>query len=323
MFSGSGQEQRGHEVYSEDQVRRVLGACDIEIQGEVDTDYLIYCPWHSNYRTAAGEVAKDTGYFYCFGCQHSESLPGLIMFVTGRNFFEALRLIDSKGKPTSILDEVTKILETKTEFEPFDMTVVNRLNMAALSPGRGKEYLNGRGITNKSIAKYLLGYSEVRDMVTVPVHSPDGICVGFVGRSIEGKTFNNSVNLPRSRTLFNLHRVRRYEKVFLVEASFDAMLIEQAGKHAVATLGASVSRQQIDLLKRYFTSIILVQDDDDAGLMMRKKVKENLGTKAIAVKPPQGFKDLGAMGDKDRSEFLDQFDNEIDYILKINDKEKR
>lgn len=237
------------------------------------------------------------------------------MFVTGRNFFEALRLIDTKGRDTSALEEVNRILTTKKDFEPYDMDVVNRLNMAALTPGRGKDYLHSRGITDKSIGKYMLGYSDKRDMVTIPIYSPDGVCLGFVGRSIEGKTFHNTPNLPRSKTMFNLHRVKRYEKIFVVEASFDAIRIEQCGKHAVATLGSSVSISQIDLLKRYFNSIIVVQDNDDAGQAMRNKLKQQLGTTVIAAKPPEGLKDIGPLNDKDLSAYLNQFDNEIDYIL--------
>ena len=48
-----------------------------------------------------------------------------------------------------------------------------------------------RKIEQTSWSKFSLGYSEKQDMVTVPVHSPDGMPVGFVGRSIEGKEFKN------------------------------------------------------------------------------------------------------------------------------------
>jgi len=60
-------------------------------------------------------------------------------------------------------------------------------------------------------------------MVTIPVHSPDGIPVGFVGRSIEGKEFKNTPGLPKAKTLFNLHRVKTAGKVYVVESSFDAI----------------------------------------------------------------------------------------------------
>jgi DNA primase len=245
------------------------------------------------------------------------------MFTSDRNFFEALRLIEAKGSDQSIVDEVQKILNAKKEFEQYDMDVIYRLNDAAKQPGKGKDYLHKRGITDASIDRYLLGYSEKQGMVTIPVHSPDGMCVGFVGRSIVGKEFKNSTGLPRSRTMFNLHRIKRYDKIFVVEASFDAMRIEQTGRHAAATLGASVSSAQIDLLKRYFNSIILVQDDDDAGLAMRTKLKQYLGSTVIAAKPPAGMKDIGDMDDVQLESFLAQFDNELDYILQITDKEKR
>ncbi len=68
-----------------------------------------------------------------------------------------------------------------------------------------------------------LGYSENMGMVTVPVHSPDGMAIGIVGRSIEGKAFKNSTNLPKSKTLFNIHRAKKIgDQVIVVESSFDA-----------------------------------------------------------------------------------------------------
>lgn len=258
---------------------------------------------------------KSTGQFYCFGCQESRDFVQLIMFCSKRTYFEAMRIIGSKKSEISIASEVGRLLENKEEMPEFDMDTVSRLNAAALGSPRAAEYLKGRLITKQSVEKYLIGYSEKQDMITIPVFSPDNVCVGMVGRSIEGKQFKNTSNLPRNKTFFNLSRNKVADKIFLVESSFDAIRLEQCGGRAIASLGSSVSRFQRDLLKKYFTSIILVSDNDDAGKAMKEKLFNSLGRMLIVAKLPEDVKDVSDLDDNTLYKFIQQFDNEIEYIL--------
>lgn len=316
MFVRDRQKSNDFYSYSDDQVRRSLLACGIEIESEIDQDYIIFCPYHSNYRTPAGEVSKTTGQFYCFGCQESKNLIELVMFYSKRTFFEASRLIESKRSVTNISDDIDKLLRPVEEVKPFDMQVVDRLNMEALKSSRAASYLKGRGINKSSVEKYKIGYSEVQDMITIPVYSPSNICVGMVGRSIEGKTFKNTPNLPRNQTLFNLSRNKRSDNIFVVESSFDAIRIEQVGGNAVATLGATVSTKQKDLLKKYFNSIIVLSDNDTAGQGMKDKLIASLGSKVIAPDLPESVKDVSDMDDQSLKDFIAAFDDVLMYMLR-------
>jgi DNA primase len=153
-------------------------------------------------------------------------------------------------------------------------------------------------------------------MVTIPVYSPDGICLGFVGRSVEGKRFKNSTNLPKSKTLFNLSRNKRVDKVFVVESSFDAIRIEQVGGHAVATLGATISKEQRKLLKQYFNQVIALGDNDEAGQNMSNKLLTDLGyEKCVIAKLPDSIKDVSDLNDKELKDFVAQFDNIVATML--------
>jgi len=310
-----GQKHVDKKFYSEEQIRRVLESCGITIQYEIESDFIIYCIFHNNYRTPAAEISKETGLFYCFGCQESKDLAEVVMFATKRSFFEAARLIESKKLNLNIVDEVSKILDKENDIKEFDIDIINRLNQFALQSTRAAEYLKGRKITKESVEKYLIGYSEKQDMITIPVFSPDGICLGMVGRSIEGKQFKNTPGLPRNKTLFNLNRNKAADKIFLVESSFDAIRLEQVGARALASLGASISSYQRDLLKRYFNSIIVVSDNDDAGKVMKEKLKSSMGSKIIAAQLPDSVKDVSDLNDEELTEFVHTFDNEIDYIL--------
>ena len=83
-------------IYTQEQIKRVLVGAGVDIEAEFGNDYIIFCPYHNNNRTPAGEVAKDSGLFFCFGCQTTKNLEEFIMHMSGRTYFEAVRYIKSK-----------------------------------------------------------------------------------------------------------------------------------------------------------------------------------------------------------------------------------
>jgi DNA primase len=190
-------------------------------------------------------------------------------------------MIDSKSESVNFIESIEAKLNKKPDFVEFDIELIKRLNASALNSQRAATYYMGRGITKDSVERYLLGYSESQDMVTIPVHSPDGMCLGFVGRSVEGKEFKNTPGLPKAKTMFNLFRAKRFDKVFVVESSFDAIRLEQVGAHAVATLGASVSGRQ----------------------------------RATNASLPESVKDVSELSDDDLKKFVSQFDDLVANVL--------
>jgi DNA primase len=301
--------------YTDDQIKRVLSGSGITIQSEIASDYLIFCPFHGNHRTPAGEVDKETGIFFCFSCHKACDLIELIMHTSGRTYFEAARYIKEKETVSSLTDQINKQLYKEPEFVEFDEFTIRRLNNAALESPRAVRYYQGRLITKASVQKFQLGYSDKMDMVTIPVHAPDGMCVGFVGRSIEGKEFKNSSKLPKSKTLFNLHRVKTSRVVYVVESSFDAIRLDQCDMPAVATLGASVNSTQIDLLQKYFNEIIVIADNDEAGSGMKDRLVQKLGKRITVINLDKKYKDIGDMDDESIKSLEIGFDNSIAAML--------
>jgi DNA primase len=152
-------------------------------------------------------------------------------------------------------------------------------------------------------------------MVTIPITSPEGVYVGFVGRSVEGKEFKNTPGLPRSKTLFNISKAKRFDTVYVVESSFDAIRLEQVGVHAIATLGASVNKTQKQLLKKYFNNIIMLADNDEAGQSMAQRLKDDLGSIVITPKLPSGVKDVSDLSDLELSNFVSGLDDPLAVVL--------
>jgi len=302
-------------IYTEEQIKRVLAGSGVNIESEVDSDYLIFCPFHGNHRTPAGEVDKETGIFFCFSCHKTCDVIELVMHTSGRTYFEAARFIKSKETESNLSTLVDKQLTVEPEFVEFDEFTIKRLNVAALESPRAMRYFGGRLITEDSVKKFALGYSDKRDMVTIPVHSPDGLCVGFVGRSVEGKEFKNSPGLPKSKTLFNLNRVKTSRRVYVVESSFDAIRLDQCGMPAVATLGASVNGTQIELLQRYFNEVYVIADNDEAGGNMKDKLVEKLGSRVTVIQLNKEYKDIGDMDDESIKRLDVGFDKTILAML--------
>ena len=304
------------DIYTAQQINRVLIGAGIDIEAEYGTDYIIFCPYHNNNRTPAGEVSKESGLFFCFGCQTTKNLIELIMHMTGRSYFESIRYIKSKEIETNLEDVVNKALYAAPDFVQYDELLIKRLAKQAVDSPRATSYFSGRRITVDSMIKFDLGYSEKQDSVTVPMHSPDGMCLGFVARTVEGKEFKNTPGLPKSKILFNLHRVKSSSIVHVVESSFDAIRLDQVGLPSVATLGANVSSSQMKLLEKYFTNVVLVADNDEAGSIMADRLTEKLGSLVTVVKLDKQYKDIGDMNDDAIRQLEYSFDNSIIAMLK-------
>lgn len=302
-------------IYTKEQIRRVITGSGIEVESEIDSDYIIFCPYHNNNRTPAGEIDKSNGVFFCFSCHKVADLIEFVMHTTGRTYFESARFIKNKETQMDLEKEINQQLYAKPEFIPYDELILKRLNNNLTVSDRAKDYFKYRKINSSSWSKFSLGYSEKQDMVIVPVHSPDGIPLGFVGRSIEGKEFKNTPGLPKSKTLFNLHRVKTADKVYVVESSFDAIRLDQVGFPAVATLGSNVSSSQIELLQKYFNNIIVIADNDEAGGNMKTKIIEKLGSRVSVIKLNKQYKDIGDMDDSSIQELEFQFDKSIQSML--------
>lgn len=307
--------QKQSNLYTKEQIKRVVTGSGITVESEIDSDYIIFCPFHNNNRTPAGEIDKYNGTFFCFSCHHVASLVEFVMHVSGRTYFESARFIKSKETEQDLERDINQKLVVKPEFVPFDELILKRLYNNLLLSDRAKNYFKYRKIENTSWAKFSLGYSEKQDMVTVPVYSPDGVPVGFVGRSIEGKEFKNTPGLPKAKTLFNLNRVKTADRAYVVESSFDAIRLDQVGLPAVATLGSNVSNIQIELLQKYFNNIIVVADNDEAGGNMKDKIIEKLGSRVSVIQLNKEYKDIGDMSDENIKKLEVSFDKDIVSML--------
>lgn len=298
------------ESYSPSHMRAIVKQLGLQVVSETSNDFLCLCPFHGNRHTPSFSVSHQKGLYLCFNpsCGASGNIVELVKNMTQRNEYEALRFIMSAKQEAAahFEDELAEVLDDKPDFEEFSQSTLDK--MYEQMDERSESYFAGRGINRESIDHFKLGYSKNQDMVIVPVHSPDGVPVGLVGRSIEGKSFKNSTGLPRNKTMFNIHRAKRMGgAVVIVESSFDAIRVHQSGyPNVVATLGGFISKINIHNLNRNFTKVIIMTDADPAGRELGKTIASSLKNKEILwahysndMLYPHDAKDVGDMTEEE------------------------
>ena len=323
---GNNSRQVSSTQYAPNHIKSIVKSLGLDVVAEPGNEVMFYCPFHSNRHTASCCINKSSGAWLCFNpsCGEAGTLTELVKRVLHKNDFEAMRFISAQE--TEVLNNFDEMMagmfEEKPDFEEFPQETLDRLHLDLAVSQPAKDYLKSRGIHSEAYDYFKLGYSSSMNMVVTPVHSPDGIPIGIVGRSIEGKTFKNSNNLPKSKTLFNVHRAKKIgDNVIVVESNFDAIRIHQAGfPNVVATLGGFLSTDQHNLLNRYFNKITIMTDADLAGrelglsIANRLKNKDTLWSSYEYGKIyPHDAKDAGDMTDEEIRACIKNSVSDIEY----------
>lgn len=231
---------------------------------------MCYCVFHGNTNTPALTVDKTTGLFLCFSpsCDRSGNLLDLVRTVTGKNEFESFRLIMKykNDSENNLAARIKSILHKEDPMPTFSREVLKKMHAEFWESELAQEYMRSRGFSDETLETFKVGYSLRKNMIAVPMYDVDGIPVGIIGRtpSAIDKRFKNSVNLPKARTAWNIHRAKRHGNVVIIaEASYDAMRIHQAGfPNVVALLGGFISEHHTRQLSKYFDTVIIFTDMD-------------------------------------------------------------
>ena len=86
------------DIYTEEQIRRVLNGIGVDIEAEFGNELIVYCPYHNNTRTPAGEISKEFGRFFCFGCQVTKGLDEFVMTISGRTYLMQSDILKARVK---------------------------------------------------------------------------------------------------------------------------------------------------------------------------------------------------------------------------------
>lgn len=252
------------------------------------TNIMAVCPFHTKTggapeRTPSFTMSLTKGVFFCFSCKSSGNL---------RTFLEQV------GEPEyvvrklygELLDELDKTRDPpkdakRTEFKGYggvlEESVLGLFDMCPLD-------LINDGFSEDTLQYFDVGFDEKNLRITYPLRALTGELIGISGRTVlndgsakykvyahdEYKAWNiDPVRTDKDVVVWNAHRVvPRLVKIFrptwyLVEGFKAAMWLHQHGyTDVVALAGSYMGAVQQQVLERLGGQVVLMLDNDNAGL---------------------------------------------------------
>ena len=152
-------------------------------------------------------------------------------------------------------------------------------------------------------------YDRFRNRLMFPIIDVRGNVIGFGGRVLDDSkpkylNSNETLIFNKRKNLFgmNLAKKTKLPNIILVEGNIDVVTLHQFGfDNAVASLGTSLTEEQVTLLSRYTEQVVLTYDSDEAGQRAAQRAIPMLEKAGIQVKVLK-MKDA-----KDPDEFLHKF----------------
>ena len=146
---------------------------------------------------------------------------------------------------------------------------------AARAAGYKAEYLLAAGLAVQREDGSLA--DKFRERVMFPIHSVSGRVLAFSGRTLHADNPAKYVNSPeteiyvKSRQLLGIWfakaEISRSGKCILVEGNLDMVTLHQLGiTNAVASLGTSLTVEQIRLIRKFTQNVTIMYDGDSAGI---------------------------------------------------------
>jgi DNA primase len=146
----------------------------------------------------------------------------------------------------------------------------------ALGKGHSQELLEKAGL----VVRHETGrvYDRFRDRVIFPIHNLSGRVIAFGARMLgQDKNQPKYLNSPetdiyhKSQVLYGIYQakqaIRQQDLCLLTEGYTDVISLHQAGiEHVVASSGTSLTIEQIRLIRRFTTHVVLLYDGDNAGI---------------------------------------------------------
>ncbi|NPV37996.1 DNA primase [Brevinematales bacterium NS] len=170
------------------------------------------------------------------------------------------------------------------------------------------EFLRSHGFEYAQMVKYgLLSTYDHKDRfagrIVYPIYDRDGSPLAFGARlfgSEEGAKYINSPDtlyFKKSDVLYGFFQAKetlaKEKRAFIVEGYMDVIGLHQAGiTSAVAPLGTALTLSQLELLKRYVDTLVLLFDGDNAGLQAASRsldliVETKMESRVVIL--PQGM----------------------------------
>lgn len=257
---------------------------------------LAQCPFHADLDPSFS-VNLATGLWFCFGCGAKGN---------AKTFARKLRLGEISTPPPS-MDRVRRKLQALRNRDAY--TPPPEASITTIYPGE-EVWRNFRGVSAESVRRWELGYDPMADALLIPVRAANRVPVGIIRRYLaplpDQPKYRYPEGFPRKTTVYGLHLVSGPMAV-IVEGSLDAVSVDEVGFPAIATLGARVSAEQADAIRKAgITTLVVAFDNDEAGKKAQEESHRTLrGFRRLPVDwSGHSAKDVAELAPDDRAALI-------------------
>ena len=266
----------------------------------------VNCPFHKGglERKPSFGINIHNGKCNCFACDWRGDITDMISELFGRHdmgkygeswLIKHFNTFEVENRPV-ISFERGKPVQGKLEY----VTEEELSSYRFYHP-----YMYKRGLTDKIIDLFDIGYDKNTTSITFPVRDIKGNTLFIARRSINSKHFNYPKGVDKP--LYGIYELSKFNptEVIVCESMLDALSCWVHGKYAVAMngLGSELVYKQISELP--VRKIILATDKDEAGMKARQTLRNKIKNKLIMEYDynsyPQNAKDINDMSE---DEFL-------------------
>ena len=290
-----------------DQLVAVLERLGVGITTVGDTEVGGRCPVHhltvgKEDRSPSWSMNLYSGLWICYSCGAKGNLPQLVLQLTDSSD-EALLVneyIISSG-----LERLKAGLSDPVEAMPsVDLSTYRKFVPVP------EQLLEYRRMDPEVAQRFGIRWDPQPRHWIVPIVSQYGDLWGWQAK---GKDYFRNVptGVPKSRTLFGIERFKAQVAV-LVESPLDVVRMSSLRPglltHGLASFGAHVSAEQLNLLVRVADTIVVALDNDEAGIAAAQRVFDSCPRPRGGINflryEHTNAKDIGDMTDDELEEAL-------------------
>ncbi len=202
----------------------------------------------------------------------------------------------------------------------------NTLTNLLIKKNIDKKDMLDLGLSNKDGLDY---YDVFTKRIMFPLEDINGNVVGFSGRIYKTDNTSKYVNtketliFKKGYMLFNYHRakdsIKRLGYVIIVEGFMDAIRLYSSNiTNVIATMGTSLTTEQINFIKKLRCKVMLCLDNDNAGNTATYSIGESLEANNVNVSV------VKLNDSKDPDEYIvkygvENFNNKINTSITFSD----
>lgn len=268
----------------------------------------VHCPFHDD-KTPSLYIHLQDGVFRCFSCKRQGSIEALFKEYVGESIYKTLGITYNEFSAYA-----SRTRPAATNFESLDKDVSVTLEGGITPFSSSPEvmgFLRRRHISTKVATSMQFRYSEKAYIsktffdkrLLIPIYEK-GKLISVEGRDITGKA-SPKVLYPRGssvNTLYELDKLDTEAPLYVVEGLMDLALLRAYPefKNSTSIFGAALTQRQIYLLKK-FSKVIVIPDNDAAGLGTIETLKDNRMSNAYCLSVPRSYNDIAI---KDVGDFV-------------------